>query len=871
MAEHPTFGEWLRKRRRAMDLSQRQLAALAGCAEITLRRIEAGSLKPSRELAALLLEKLGVPPEERGQWVRFARGMSEHPSEKRSAAELPARTNLPTALTAFVGRERELADIEHLLSLHRLVSLTGVGGIGKTRLAAKAGERLLRDYPDGVWLIELAAASTDLVARSIAAVLGLQSFNSSAASITQMVINSLRTKQALLILDNCEHLVSASADIARLVLSRCSAVRILTTSREPLGIDNEITYAVPPLELPSRSGAPAEVQSSDSTRLFLERARLRNNRIAANNADLSFAVQICHRLEGIPLALELAAAQSDWISLAEIAAQLEKSFEILSEANRAVPVRQQSLRASLEWSWGLLTDQERVLMRRLAVFFGSWTLEAAQKVCSDERVTAQAANLHLRTLVRKSLVRVIQRPEHETRYAFHEIIYHYTREKLVASGEFDRLAQRHLDAVLEFVRVTEDKLHSAEEKHLIEQLTDDLPNIRAVLEYSLTHDPESVLRLAAGLGWFWFRSGLFHEGRQWLDRAVTTHQRAFAQQNPLPPEQAGTLQKALYAGGLLAHYQGDYVAARTLAQDSLTIAQTLGDPCGIANSLCLIADGLMWQEGNLDSALEHILEGIDLLRESGTKWELASALSEMGFVLLAQRKHREARTVLEEGLQLARAAGDRWIICVCLSNLGSLSVQVGDLEQGYRLLEESLAIAEDVRDVINTSWAMKELAQVSMQLGDHERASELYRAVLEECRMTGIATGEADALRALGQLALGTGDYAAAEGLLRNSLKIYGHTEERGIAVCLLSFCELAKLRGDFALAVVLLGVVDQQVARITLSPLEKTQFERLKQACQVEAHGDEFTTLWNKGRQVRLSLVQQALLASNPQQLIDP
>jgi predicted ATPase/DNA-binding XRE family transcriptional regulator len=425
MQEEISFGKWLYKQRRALDLTRQAFADQVGCAEVTLRRIEAGTLKPSKELASLLLEKLGIPGTELPQWISFARGLSGFPSQYISSKK--PITNLPAPLTTFIGREKEQLEVIQLIAKHRLVTLTGSGGVGKTRLSIKVGEQILGNYADGLWLVELAALSDPtLIPQTAVGLFGITA--QSNIPFTDLLINFLHAKSALLILDNCEHLLDACAHFSDTLLKSCPLLKILATSREPLGSAGEAIYRVPSLALPDSKQLLDSFREFESVNLFEERAQLAQFDFSLTLENASSVAQICHRLDGIPLAIELAAAKVGVLSTEQIAKQLDESFNLLTGGNRTALPRHHTLRASMNWSWGLLTELEQTLMRQLSVFAGGWTLESAYAVCDGDVLNLMSA------LVKKSLVVANQASGQEPRYRFHEIVRQYMYERLSESG-----------------------------------------------------------------------------------------------------------------------------------------------------------------------------------------------------------------------------------------------------------------------------------------------------------------------------------------------------------------------------------------------------------------------------------------------------
>src|ERR1044071_9216574 len=374
-----SFGDWVRQRRRILDLTQQELADRVGCARITVRRIESGALKPSKELAQILLDKLGAPLRERDIWLQFARGLSGLPVLSISLP-LKSNSNLSAPLTTFIGRKKEQSEVVRLIAKHRLITLTGPGGIGKTRLSLRVGEQILGNYVDGVWLVELAPLLDPLhVPRVTAITIGLR--DEPQRPVIDMLCDYLREREMILILDNCEHLLEACAHFTDVLLKSCPQLKILATSREPLGILGEAIYRVPSLELPDLQNLIDSFRDFESIKLFEERAQLTQFDFSLTLENAPAVAQICHRLDGIPLAIELAAAKVGTFSTKQIAQQLDDRFNLLTEGNRAALPRHQTLRASMDWSWGLLTDSEQTLLRQLSVFAGGWNLEAALAIC----------------------------------------------------------------------------------------------------------------------------------------------------------------------------------------------------------------------------------------------------------------------------------------------------------------------------------------------------------------------------------------------------------------------------------------------------------------------------------------------------------
>ncbi len=430
MEEEISFGVWLRKQRRALDLTRQAFADQVGCAEVTLRRIEAGTLKPSKELASILLEKLGVPETKWPQWIAFARGLSGFPHQSNRLLNKPI-TNLPAPLTSFIGRKKQQLEVIQLISKHRLVTLTGSAGVGKTRLSITVGEQVLETYDDGVWLVELAPILDPLfVPRTVAIAIGLR--DEPQRPVIEMLCDYLRERKMLIILDNCEHLVEICAYFTNTLLKSCPQLKILVTSREPLRITGEVIYRVPSLILPNLEQLLDTFRNCESVKLFEERAQLIQFDFSLALQSVLPVAQICHQLDGIPLAIELAAAKVSTFSPEQIAQQLAESFNLLTGGSRTALPRQQTLRGALEWSYNLLPPNERALFRRLSVFVNGWTLEAAESICSDALVRSNEVVYLLEHLVNKSIV-IVGHTGQQSRYRMLESMRQYASEYLMAA------------------------------------------------------------------------------------------------------------------------------------------------------------------------------------------------------------------------------------------------------------------------------------------------------------------------------------------------------------------------------------------------------------------------------------------------------
>jgi len=705
------FGEWLRKQRRTLDLSRQDLANQAGCAEITLRRIEAGTLKPSKELASILLEKVGVPQNELEQWVRFARGQSGTPLEQPASESRP-HTNLPALLTSFIGREKELADVIQLLEKHRLVTLVGPGGVGKTRLSLKVGERKLSECTDGVWLVELAALNNpELIPQTITSVFGIN-FTSN-LTVTEALINYLHAKTAVLILDNCEHMLDASAQLADTLLKKCPDLKILTTSREELGILGEAAYPVPSLGVPDAEKLLDSYREFESVRLFEERAQLARFDFSLTMENASSVAQICRRLDGIPLAIELAAVHLDQFSPAEIAAQLNDSFKILTRGNRTALPRHQTLRASVDWSWGLLTESEQTLMRQLSVFSGGWTLGAELEVCDGDVMGLTSS------LVRKSLVVMHQEGSRETRYGFHEVVRQYAHQELLEAGGSETVRDRHLAYFVKLVDQAEPELYRANQVFWLSRLKAELDNLRMALGWALTSDVQSGLRIAVLSSQFWSSHGYTQEHAGWLEQLLERHE---------TKDSLHVRAMVVYSGCIM-----DLTRAYTIAEQSLQLARVLADKEVEAYSL-LNLGAMIAIQGNLKEGIPLVEQSRDLYQALGHKLGQASA---MFWLVFKQNDAAPTKANLMEALRLFRELGHLSGIANALNELANRVIQTGDFSSPVPWLDETMAIYRQLGDEAGQADTLYVRGSLAYSLGNYQQARRYYEEAIALCDKVG--------------------------------------------------------------------------------------------------------------------------------------
>jgi predicted ATPase/class 3 adenylate cyclase len=692
-----------------------------------------------RDLGRVRLKDLSTP--EHVYQVLHPQLLQEFPA-LRSLEATP--NNLPHQVTSFIGRDKESAELRRRLAINRLLTLTGAGGCGKTRLCLQVAADALEQFPDGVWLVELAPlVDPGLVPQTVATVLGLK--EAPGKPIRQTLTDYLKDKRLLLLLDNCEQLLDGCAQLADALLRQCPQVKILASSREPLGMGGEQAYRVPSLSLPDpkQTQTPASIAPFEAVQLFTDRALLARPDFKVTHQNAAMLASICYRLDGIPLAIELAAARVRALSIEEINSRLDQRFLLLTGGSRTALPRQQTLRSLIDWSYDLLNDPEKRLLQRLSIFAGGWTLAAAEQVCGGDGVVDRGVLDLLTSLCDKSMVLVEQNDGHY-RYRLMETVREYARERLLEKGGDEAVRDRHLDYFLALAEEAEPKLTGAEQAEWLQRLDEEHDNLRSALTWSSGGDAGSGLRLAGALWWFWYARGYFGEGRSWLSGLLAAAPSAQA---------AAARAKALNGAGRLARQQSDYPAAQALLNESLTIQRKLGDRRGIATSLNNL--GLMaWDQGDYPSARTLYEESLAIRRELGDRWGIAVSLNNLGGVAFDEGDYVAARALHEESLAIRRELGDRRGIASSLGNLGNVAYAQGHYPVSRALFEESLTISREVGDRQGIGFSLGTLGNVAAAQGDNASARAFFKQSLAIRLELGDRWGIAEVLEGLSYVAL---------------------------------------------------------------------------------------------------------------------
>lgn len=770
---------------------------------------QTGGLPAQVERLILQLIEEGLLRHQEQEW-RLLPGYGAPSRTTRPPARRAPEHNLPAVLTSFVGRARELAEVRRLLGSTRLLTLTGPGGMGKTRLSLQIGGELMHSFRDGVWLVELAPLTDPaLLLPTVAALFGVR--QETGRPLQATLCSWLSSRQLLCILDNCEHLIDACAQFADAALRSAPELRILASSREPLDIAGEQVYRVPPLQSPLAADSipPEELATYEAVRLFTERASFAEPSFRLTAQVAPVVARICSRLDGIPLAIELAAARLRALELDEIAARLDDRFALLASGNRAALPRHQTLRALIDWSYDLLAKSERALLRRLAVFAGSWSSEAAVAICSEQQASglrsereqtailppAEVGDL-LGQLVDKSLV-VLDGHGVEPRYQMLETIRQYAWEKLAEAGETALFESRHLRWHADLAERIEPHLQGPQRAEWLRRLELDRDNLRAALEWACEHDVEMGRRLAGALFWFWQYTDDLNRARAWYARLLalgdgetatwgqaqilfgagataTTllhfdEAEALLERSVALWRQFADPERLAWAYTWLAYlhvFRGRCASAAVIYEENETALRGLGDRVVVGLALIYWGRALMQVNRADPRAQTRLAEGLAMGLRLQDPYVLTSAYLNLGHWALEQRDYAAARDSYMQGLHWSRELGTRWIIADFLRTLGTICYLDGAYEQAEPLYAESLALKRADGDQVGAANGAQALAFALLHLGKKQRARELLDEALATCRRWGSALGVGRCLRAYGELWLANDDAVRAAQLL---------------------------------------------------------------------------------------------------------
>jgi predicted ATPase/DNA-binding XRE family transcriptional regulator len=809
-----SFGYWLRRRRKALDLTQEALAQQVGCAIVTIKKIEADERRPSRQIAERLSAALSIPPEERELFLQCARGQISAirlslPAQPIDQPQRPP-TNLPASTTSFVGRDQDLTALIDLLTRAevRLVTLTGPGGVGKTRLALRASTVLLDDYPAGVFFVDLAPITDpQRVAAAIAETLHLK--ENTDQPIVETLKRELRAKRLLLVLDNFEHVLDAASVVAEL-LAAASHLKIFITSRSVLHLSGEHEFHV--------SSLPTE----NAVQLFAARAQAVDSTFTLAADSTAIIAAICDRLDGLPLAIELAAARIKLWSPRVLLDKLTQRLPLLIGGPRDAPARHQTLRQMLDWSYDMLDDFERRWFTRLSVFTGGWTEAAATAVCAEpsgreNRSDGMTSDILL-SLLDKSLIHKMNAAG-ETRFAFLETIREYALDRLNTSGEVEVVRSRHLAYYLALIETAEERVYQITEfDRWYQQVIAEFDNLRAALTWALAEgrDVEAGARIAGALTMFWYNRGYLKEGRQWLELAL----------QHLSQSASGAIRaKTLHGLGAFAWQQGDYVLAQNFLEDS----------------------SVLWRE----------VDGVQHPQD------LPLALHFLGHVRFEQRDYAGARALFEESLKLNELLGVELEAVELTSDVGLVACQLGDYATAQQQFERALTYFRENHAKEGIAINLIRLGDLARLSHDYDQAAALYEESLRLCRETQYTQEAAYALLKLGHVARQRHDVDEARALFEECLTLqHDNGNKQGVLEALAGFACLAVDADQSVRAAKLFGAVEALIETVgaPLAPADQMEWDDAVTQLHTQFSAEGVTAHWNMGQ--ALSLEETVVLA---------
>jgi predicted ATPase/DNA-binding SARP family transcriptional activator/DNA-binding CsgD family transcriptional regulator len=740
-------------------------------AHAALMRLHAISGRPERALAQYerlrdaLVKGLETEPGTATRHLRdeiaagsFSPTLPAGPPPRQEEPLGAGKHNLPAPRTNFVGREREMVELKRTLSMTRLLTLTGAGGSGKTRLALEVARELIGAYPDGVWLVELAPLTEgDLVVQEVAR--SLEVPERPGRPLVDTLVDTLDNKEMLLVVDNCEHLVEATAQLVDALLDSCSRLRVLATSREPLGVGGEILWQVPPLSVPAKKGGGPDGEYTveslmrfEAVRLFVDRARLRLPSFQLTRENAGAVAKVCRWLDGIPLAIELATARMGALAVEQVAQRLEASLDVLKGASRTTAPRQQTLRATLDWSHDMLSEAERALFRRLSVFAGGWTMEVAEAVCSGGVIEQDDVLDLLGGLVDKSLVIAGASTGGVVRYRMFRPIRQYARERLEASGEAEAVGDRHTAAFLALAEEAGPELAGPEQRLWVERLEGEHDNMRATLSWLLERGKDELgVRLCAALWRFWYVRGYLSEGIRCMERALASGD----------SEASPVRVKALEGMGWLTQGQGDTALAEATYKEMLELSQELNDKGNVATALNSLGT-IALTHGNNERARALLEENLAVLRQleeenADTTLKRFHALNLLAYSALNEEgDYVKATELLKQSLALAREAGDANRVGATLLNLGYAELMQENYERAMAFSEEALMVANSLGNagVEIFPEARVNLGLAALGQGEHERAAASFEEALAIAQKVGVKASVINALEGMASLAV---------------------------------------------------------------------------------------------------------------------
>jgi predicted ATPase/transcriptional regulator with XRE-family HTH domain len=826
-----TFGEWLREQRNAHKLTREEFANRVGCSVAMLRKMEDDERRPSIQIAELIANCLDIPLEERGAFVKVARGemtinrlmpvSKRIPQPGMSPTQAPPRVNLPVLPTPLIGRQREIYELSKIINdpQCRMLTIVGPGGIGKTRLAIETASNCVTDFEDGVYFIPLAPIqSTRFLVPVISDAVGFKLQGESFIDPREQLLNYLNEKQMLLLVDNLEHLLGdpAVTDLFAALLGRAPKVKLLVTSRESAGLQGEWVFELQGLAIPD--GTDVE---GTSVELFLQRARRAHVGFDATTDDYPAIVRICQSVNGMPLGIELAAAWVRTLSCEEIAYEIERGLDFLSVSAKDLPSRHRSMRAVFDHSWKLLSEAEQPVLLRLSVFQGGFSREAAQQVAGATLPTLSA-------LVTKSLIR----RKGMGRYDQHELVRQYASERLISSGKQEEISEQHFEFFLSLAEESRPKLHGADQLTWLNHIDEEYDNMRAALEWSLRYEGSKgkiskeqeravlgSIKLAGALYIYWWMRNYWSEGRKWLQRVLDQPSKALVTRDRV---------RALNAAVILTIGQGDNRKALQLAEDNLVLAIKLTDMDFLG--FAYHAHGVvLWKLKEYAAANEQCEHALALFRTLEIRSAVAGVLQTLGSIALNQNRLPLAKSYLEECMQIFQEFENTIEFNTALSDLGLLAYLLNDFSTARVHQEKSLSLFRKAGNIAGIEMTLNRLGDVARCENNYEEALALYTEAMTIYRESGDKYEIACLLHNLGCVEQHFDRHTEARALFVDGLQLQCELNNNaGIAECLVGIAYVLLFAGEMERPARLFGAAEvmRENAGAVLWPANRVEYE---------------------------------------------
>jgi predicted ATPase/DNA-binding XRE family transcriptional regulator len=816
--EFHSFGDWLKRKRKVLDFTQAELASQVGCSAAAIRKLEAEERRPSAQIAERLAEIFNIPTEERTKFLRFARGeLRSVPADNKEdfpwhISSRTTRSNLPATVTSLVGREQEITIVrDNLRSADiRLLTLIGPPGIGKTRLSIEAARAVLPDFPDGVFFVALAPLDNpSLITLTIVQTLGYVEAKNVPAR--QQLMDGIGEKLMVLVLDNCEHLIEDVAPLVSDLLSACSRLKILTTSRESLRVAGEWLFPVPNLDVPKESSS-INVETAakfPALTLFAERARAVRLDFTLNHDNIQTVSSICAQLDGLPLAIELIAARMRLMSPEVLLIRMDNQYVLSADGMRALSARQKTLNDAIGWSYNLLSAEEQIFFAYLSVFSGGFTLATAESMFSAMFTTKSVSEL-ITSLLDKSLLQRALDEQAEPRFTMLVTIQEFARTRLREIGKEAETRDLHLAYFLDLAEQADREIHGPEQVEWMDRLAMELDNVRAALDWSLSsQQPEKLLRLFAALGWNWLVRWSPSEYRNWLDniRALpdmdhhpVTYARilnlavqqewvaanygeaqAFVEESQAIWLELGVagepgLAEALYLMGMIPLQEGDYNEAESYFEQSLELYQKYGEPWGVAMVKFFLGNVTLWKDED-SSALLWLMQSLDLFDELGDPWGIARVTQRLGELFLKQGSYEKAQIYFDQHLRLDERLDFKQGTAIALLNLGNLYRYQRDYDQAEQYYEKSLALCREYSLRIDRGLNLYSFGLLALHRNDHPLARQFFVDYFDATRGFTKEISTCDFLISAAAVAGGTKQPVRAAKLYGAAQALFGTTD----------------------------------------------------------------------------------------------